>query len=133
MNIYALDSNIISYVLKDDKTVIERYREEAMNGNEFVMPPIVYFEVKCWLLERGAVKKQAEFHQMCKIISIGELNEKSLDIAAQLFVQARKRGKPVDNSDLLIAAFCLINDYTLITNNMRHFEDIDGLKLINWK
>jgi len=54
--------------------------------------------------------------------------------AAALYVYTRQIGKPVgSDTDLLIAAYCLINDCTLVTNNTRHFENIDGLKLVNWK
>jgi predicted nucleic acid-binding protein len=133
MTIYALDTNIISYILKNDVTVIDRYRLTANQENEFIMPPIVYFEVKRWLLEHGAKNKQTKFDEMCETIPLGNLNKKVWDVATTLYVQTRKKGNPMSDADLIIAAFCLVNDYTLVTNNTRHFESIDGLTLINWK
>jgi predicted nucleic acid-binding protein len=47
-----------------------------------------------------------------------------------------KRGTPIGgrgDGDYLIAAFCIVKDYTLVTGNTRHFERIDGLKYVNWK
>jgi len=38
----------------------------------------------------------------------------------------------IEDADLLIAAQSLNRGYTLVTNNLKHFEGIDGLKLINW-
>jgi predicted nucleic acid-binding protein len=131
--IYALDSNIISYVLKEDTSVINRYRQEAHQNNEFIIPPIVYFEIKRWLLENGAIKKQIEFDNMCRVIPIGGLDKNIWDIAAKLYVHSRQNGKPASDADIIIAAFCIANNYTLVTNNTRHFGDIDGLKLANWK
>ena len=133
MSIYALDSNIISYVLKDDEFVINRYRQEARQGNEFVMPPIVYFEIKRWLLERGAKNKEAEFDKLCQAVPLGDLDRSVWDTAATLYVQARKKGKPINDADLIIAAFCIANSYILATNNTRHFGEIDGLMFVNWK
>ena len=133
MKIYALDSNIISYVLRGDEPVKKRFREEARKGNEFVMPPIVYFEIKRWLLERGAKNKEAEFNALCQVIPLGGLDRRVWNMAALLYVQTRKRGKPIDDADLIIASFCIVNDYILVTNNARHFAEIDGLELVNWK
>jgi tRNA(fMet)-specific endonuclease VapC len=39
----------------------------------------------------------------------------------------------IGDADILIAAYCLVNDYTLVTNNTNDFNRIDGLKLVNWK
>ena len=44
-----------------------------------------------------------------------------------------RNGQPFDDVDLMIAAFCITNDYTLVTNDTRHFEHINGLKFINWR
>lgn len=131
--IYALDTNIISYVLKDDESVINRYRQESINGNEYVMPIIVFYEIERWLLELGAKNKQAMFEEMCKTIPLGEFDKNVWIKAAELYVQTRKIGKPTGDADLLIAAYCIINDYTLVTNNTKDFERIDGVKLVNWK
>ena len=52
---------------------------------------------------------------------------------------AERRGiKPsarirIEDMDLFIAATALYNDLTLVTNNTKHFENIPGLKLENWK
>lgn len=42
----------------------------------------------------------------------------------------RAAGKTVGDFDLLIGATALRHDLTLCTNNRRHFEVIDGLRLI---
>ena len=134
MKIYAMDTNIISYVLKNDESVINRYRQELTQGNEFLMLPIVYYEVSRWLLERKAKKLLVEFNEMCREIPLIDTSKKVWDIAASLYVHTRQTGKPIGgDADLLIAAFCLANDCTLVTNNIRHFESIDGLNLVNWK
>jgi tRNA(fMet)-specific endonuclease VapC len=131
--IYALDSNIISYFLEKDAKIRERLTTETNTGNQFIMSTIVYFEVERWLLEKGAVKKHAEFKRMCHDIPPEEFNLDVWDTAAKLYVQIRKKGQPIDNVDLMIAAFCIANNYTLVTNNTRHFERINGLEFVNWK
>ena len=132
--IYAFDTNIISYLLKKDEQVQKQMKTAIDNEYEFVMLPIVYYEVSRWLLERKAVRLQAEFHQMCAEMPLAEANKAVWDKAAELYVYTRQIGKSVGSDvDLFIAAFCIVNGYTLITNNTRHFEDITGMKFINWK
>ena len=55
------------------------------------------------------------------------------DEAARLYALHRGKEQLVEDADFFVAAFCIVNNYTLVTNNIRHFEHIDGLKLINWK
>jgi len=134
MTTYAMDTNIISYVLRKDEVVISKYRAELEQGSEFAMLPIVYYEVSRWLLERNAKKMNAEFNAMCVEIPLMDTSKEVWDKAAELYVHTRRIGKPVGgDADLLIAAYCLVNDCTLVTNNIRHFEFIEGLKLTNWK
>ena len=38
--IYALDSNIVSYMLKGDSDVIAHYRKAFDDGGDFVIPPV---------------------------------------------------------------------------------------------
>lgn len=51
----------------------------------------------------------------------------------RLFGRERRRldelGQPLDPLDLMIAATALRHDLTLLTNNRRHFERIDGLRI----
>ena len=39
----------------------------------------------------------------------------------------------INDGDVLVAAFCMVNSYTLVTDNTRRFETIHGLDIINWK
>jgi tRNA(fMet)-specific endonuclease VapC len=44
----------------------------------------------------------------------------------------RQNGTPIGNMDLLIAAHARSLPVTLVTNNMKEFEKVPGLKLENW-
>ena len=52
--------------------------------------------------------------------------------AAQLYSKLRRIGKLPGDADILIAAFCIGNGYTLVTNNTQHFADMDELQIVNW-
>ena len=130
---YALDTNIISYMLRQDKNVCEQYLTESQNGHECVIPPVAYYEIKRGLLATNAFAKARDFDILCQEFEVGEMNTQIWDEAARLYATHRQRGEPVEDADLFIAAFCIANNYTLVTDNKRHFEHINGLQLVNWK
>ena len=57
-------------------------------------------------------------HEVCKIFG-RERNK------------LRKQGNIIGDFDLLIASICLRYDLILLTNNKKHFEKIDSLRIIS--
>lgn len=55
-----------------------------------------------------------------------------LEKAVEIYVQLHK-GKQIEDNDIFIAATAIVNDCTLVTANIKHFERVEGLKLINWR
>ena len=52
--------------------------------------------------------------------------------AANLYSDLRHSNFTVGDADLLIAAFCLVDGHTIVTNNTRDFEKFNGLQLVDW-
>ena len=53
--------------------------------------------------------------------------------AVEIWVKLKAKGRLIGDGDIFIAAFCIVNDYTLITNNIKHYENIKDLQIINLK
>jgi predicted nucleic acid-binding protein len=43
-----------------------------------------------------------------------------------------KEGNLIEDADILMAATAIVEELVLITNNIKHFERIKGLKIDNW-
>jgi tRNA(fMet)-specific endonuclease VapC len=56
----------------------------------------------------------------------------SLDIYAKEKARLRRKGKPLDDFDLLIGATAISNNLTLVTKNISDFERIEGIEIENW-
>ncbi len=56
----------------------------------------------------------------------------SLDLYAKEKARLRKLGTPIDDFDLLIGVTSVQHDLIMVTNNAKHFERIDGIKLEDW-
>jgi predicted nucleic acid-binding protein len=131
--IYALDTNIVSYMLKGDVNVIPKYRQALGTGNQIVVPPIVFYEVQRGLLAKKMEKRLAKFSALNEKVLQVDFDMPVWEKAAQLSASLFQQGNPIEDADIFIAAYCIVNDFTLVTNNTRHFERVDGLKTVNWK
>ena len=129
---YALDTNIISFLLRADETVSARWRQERIAGNTSTIPLVAYYEVKRGLISVNATTKLKNFERLCELLGVDDLSIEDANTASRIYSKLRKAGRLIDDSDLLIAAQCLTRSYTLVTNNTKHFENVDGRLLEDW-
>ena len=132
MSIFALDTNIISYLLRYDPNVSARLQYENDRDNMIIIPPLVYYEIKRGLLIDNSTKRLRSFEHFCEDLNIGEMTLEAYDEAARLYAKQRRIGRPIGDADILIAAFCIVNGYTLVTHNSKHFEGLEGLEIEDW-
>ncbi len=132
MTVYALDTNIISYLLRGEHGIAEKINQELNRGNQITIPPTTYYEVLRGLLSIDAPRKRNIFENLCANLGVGSVDRETMDIAAHEYARLRKIGRPVEDADLLIAAYCIQTGATLVTNNAKHFEGIEHLEHTNW-
>ena len=87
----------------------------------------------------GAEKSQrADYHLnnlekiLLPAVNIVGFDTKAAYVCGRIRAELEKRGTPLDLADLEIASIAIANDFTLITNNVRHFERIPLLRYENW-
>jgi len=61
---YALDTNIISALLRNDDHVFNRYYGTIAQGHRCIIPLIVYYEVKRGLTAKNASNKMRLFEML---------------------------------------------------------------------
>ena len=128
---YALDTNIITYYLKGHEKIMDKVDNEAAKDN-IIIPPLAYFEIKKWLCANNSKIKLQAFEKLFENYGIDIIDKESLDLALSIYIKLRKTGITIDDGDLLIAAYCIINNHVLVTNNLKHFENIENLQIVNW-
>ena len=75
------------------------------------------------------LSKIKRLEQVIEIIPVGA---ECVEIFVLLKSQLELEGNRLDDFDLIIASCALAHNLTLVTNNIKHFQRIDGLKLANW-
>ena len=132
MTTFALDTNIISYILRENAAVVSRVRQTLAAKDRLIIPPLAYYEVRRGLLSAHTPVQTAAFDKFCQTMPIGKIEHETLEEAARIYASLKKQGRPTGDADILIAAFCIVNGHTLVTNNTKHFEGIDALSIVDW-
>jgi len=132
MNIFVLDSNIVSFYLRQNQQVIKKVQNTLLVGDEVLISPIAYYEVKRGLMAIKAEKRLLEFAALCKILGIGQMDNSLLDYAADIYYELRNKKQIIEDADILTSAFCKCHDFILVTHNTRHFKEITGLRYCDW-
>jgi len=59
-------------------------------------------------------------------------DSRSAEIFGRIKAELRKKGKLACDFDITIASICMANDCTLLTNNLKHYQNIDKLKVLQF-
>jgi len=127
-----IDTDIISYFLKGNEKVFLRFQEYLKDFDRINISIITYYEIVSGLTFKNAEKQLQIFEEFCSTATIINLSKDSIKVAAEIYANQRKKGKSVDDIDILIAGIAISNDLVLVTNNIKHFGKIEGLEVDNW-
>ena len=129
---YMLDTNIVAYIRNNrPETVLDRFRQ--YKPEDICISSITMAE-----LEYGVCNSsRPEQNRIALMMLLSDISIVPFDANAAIEYGAirydlKKNGTPIGANDLLIAAHARSLGLTLITNNTREFERVEGLKLENW-
>jgi tRNA(fMet)-specific endonuclease VapC len=127
-----LDTDTLSLLMRKNPTVIQKVTAYLEIFPCLFVSRITVFEVLNGLKAKDAEKQLERFREFLKENQIKEVTELSVELSSDAYAKLRKTGKHSGHDDLLIAGIALANNLVLVTNNTRHFENIEGLELENW-
>ena len=130
--VYALDSSIIIDFLSREPSVVMKFDKAVLNGNGIIIPSVVDYEVLRGFCYKPTLRKEAVYNNLRVNCPVVEVNVAIWKRAASIWATLRKTGKTVGDADIIIAACCMENGYTLVTHNTKHFVDINGLLMDDW-
>ncbi|MEA5411719.1 type II toxin-antitoxin system VapC family toxin [Synechococcus sp. BA-120 BA3] len=128
---YLLDTNICIYVIKRrPESLLERFNR---NASHLAMSSITLAE-----LMHGAEKSSdpprslAVVENFCSRLEVLAYGPKAAQHYGQIRSSLELHGTPIGVNDLHIAAHARSEGLTLVSNNLREFERVDGLLYENW-
>ena len=129
---HLLDTNTCIYFLnRTSERIISQFKRFSPSGIK--LPSIPVAELFYGAEKSKAKKKnRAIVENFVSTFEIIPFDEKSCKIYARIRASLEKSGVPIGPMDLLIASISLANNFILVTNNIKEFRRIKGLKLENW-
>ena len=128
---YMLDTNICIYAIKNQPAQVLtqlRAREVEGIGISSISVAELYFGVS----KSGSARNLAALQQFLEPLEIADFDLNAAQVYGTLRYALERLGTPIGPPDMQIAAHALALEATLVTNNVREFERVPDLKLINW-
>jgi len=118
--------------MRRDEKITQKLKDTLLQGDEVIISPIAYYEVKRGLLAIKDEKRLIEFTALCKVLGVGQLDNSLLDWAADIYSELKENKQIIEDADILTAAFCKNYDFILVTHNLKHFMGISDLQYCDW-
>jgi tRNA(fMet)-specific endonuclease VapC len=127
---YLLDTNIVSYILKNNASVNNKLQQVTREGEEVFISCITYYEVKRGLLALNATRQLAEFETFFQKYEVLYLdNIEIIESACRIHADLKTKGTPIQDADVLIAATAITRGLILVSND----SDMIRIQEIDWE
>jgi tRNA(fMet)-specific endonuclease VapC len=129
---YLLDTNICIYIAKDHPQSVRR-RLDRHAANDLAMSVITLGELRF-----GAEKSNARSRAIDVIaglaatIPVHAIPAHAAEHYGDIRAVLHKRGQPIGNNDLWLAAHARCEGWVLVTHNTNEFTRVPGLTIENW-
>ncbi len=126
-----LDSDILIYFLKGKQEIVEQFVKHP--PDDLLTSRINYTELLYGAYNSTRIERNLQtILEFLENFEILEFDKRGAEIFAVEKARLKKRGTIVADMDLMIASIAIANDIALVTNNIKHFERIKDLRLVQW-
>ena len=122
-----------------DTNAVIAYREgipaicTIIDNKDIFLPVIVLGELRYGAINSARPAQNEEIiKKLLENSVLMNIDEAVAVRYARVRSDLRKKGQPIPENDIWIAAICLENEIPLLSNDC-HFENINGLEVTKWK
>ncbi len=129
---YYLDTNIISYASKgDNQHLIDCFHKK--DPREIIIPAIVLSEIEYGARKSADYEKtMSGYNTFLRVFRVAPFTATAAFYTGIIRADLEKKGTPIGMNDTMIAGTVLAEDGVLVTHNVREFERVEGLRVIDW-
>jgi tRNA(fMet)-specific endonuclease VapC len=125
-----LDTDSVSFALRGHGQVGARLLDHA--PSEICVSAITLAELRYGADRRKSTKLHRLIATFIDTIAVAPFDEACAANFGKVATKLVAKGRPIGSYDTLIAAHALALGVILVTNNGKHFLQVDGLKIENW-
>lgn len=129
---FLLDTDILIYLRrKSSPEISARFRK--LEAGEAAMSVITHGELIYGAEHSGQPERSLRsVSELAALLPVLPLPEQAGTEYGRLRAELERRGTPIGNNDLWIAAHARVEGLILVTNNEKEFRRIKDLKVENW-
>jgi len=125
-----LDTDSVSFVLRAQGHVAERMARHA--SDEICISAVTLAELRFGADLVHSSRLHFSIDRFVRNVVVEPFDEICAKVYGAIASELQLQGSPIGKFDVLIAAHALTIDATLVTNNVRHFARVPGLRVENW-
>ena len=128
---YMLDTNTCIFLLKHNPAVISAFAEKKDDGA--AISSITLAELEFGVCNSSAYEKNRNaLLSFLPLIEVMPFDGAAAAMYGVICTSLRRKGMPIGQMDILIAAHAKATGLIVVTDNVREFGRVDGLKVENW-
>ena len=128
---FLLDTNIVSDLVRNPQGRCAE-RIARVGEAEVCTSIIVAAELRYGAIKRGSKRLTDQLEIVLQALDVQSIEPPTDRLYGELRAHLERTGRPIGPNDLLIAAQALALGHTLVTDNVREFSRVRGLKVENW-
>ena len=129
---YLLDTNIVSRALKGESPRAAKHMSEHPRS-KIQVSVITEMELRFGLAKHPAPHKVAPvIEQFLRTVMVAALPADIAKAYGAVRADLERRGRPIGPLDTIIAAHAVASGFVLVTNNVREFGRVRGLRCEDW-
>jgi tRNA(fMet)-specific endonuclease VapC len=127
----VIDSDILIYFLKGHSDIVDKlssYPLETLFTTRINYAELFYGAYNSSKIEQNL----SRISTFLDLLTILEFDQKASTLFAEDKAKLKRQGILIADMDLMIASITKAHDFSLVTNNLKHFERIHDLKIERW-
>ncbi len=130
--LYMLDTDICSYIIRNRPQHVKKRLEELERNHTIGLSSVVVSELFYGAYKKGSRKLVKLVESFVDYFEIFNYNLKAAVEYGKLRAELEREGITIGAYDLQIAAHAISLNAVLVTNNLKEFKRIKGLKVESW-
>jgi tRNA(fMet)-specific endonuclease VapC len=132
---YMLDTNICSFIMRErPAAALVRLQAATERQSAIVISVVTYYEILLGTIGRKASPRHASLAEafVARLSAILPWDREAANQATRIHKDLTTKGTPIGGADAMIAGHALAADCVLVTNNVREFTRVRGLRIEDW-
>ena len=128
---YLLDTNICIYIINEQPAqVLQRLIQAGRDS--LAISTVTVAELAFGVAKSTRADSRAKLENFLSKFPILDWDQEAAWVYGNVRKTLEAKGQRIGERDLLLACQALAMDATMVTNNTREFERVEGLRLENW-